>query len=97
MLSIIENIRKIEEENVKEVISLTNENLELKRRLRAFEKDMKNVDKAIKASYEKGRSDAIAEVVAEAKTVIDRLHHQYEQDNVHQCDIPENNPNTCCG
>nr|DAJ12607.1 MAG TPA: hypothetical protein [Bacteriophage sp.] len=83
MLSIIENIKKIEEENVKEVISLTNENLELKRRLKAFEKDMKDVDKAIKASYEKGRFDAIAEAVAEVKTVIDRLHHQYEQDNVH--------------
>lgn len=91
MLSIIENIKKIEEENVKEVISLTNENLELKKRLRAFEKDMKDVDKAIKASYEKGRFDAITQV----KVTIDRLHHEYGQCIVHQCDPPKDDTDTC--
>lgn len=91
MLSIIENIKKIEEENVKEVVSLTNENIELKRRLRAFEKDMKNVDEAIKASYEKGRFDVITQV----KSTIDRLYHEYGQNVVHQCDPPEDNMKTC--
>lgn len=91
MLSIIENIKKIEEENVKEVISLTNENVELKRRLKAFEKDMKNVDEAIKASYEKGRFDVITQV----KITIDRIYHEYEQNIVHQCDPPEDNMKMC--
>ena len=38
MRSIIENIKEIEEENLKEVISLTNENDELKRRIAGLEK-----------------------------------------------------------
>lgn len=93
MRSIIENIKEIEEENLKEVISLTNENDKLKRRIAALEKDIIYTNTAIRRSYEKGFFDAITKI----KDVIDQLRPQCGQSIAHECDPPENdNTNTCC-
>lgn len=72
MRSIIDNIKEIEEENLKEVISLTNENDRLKRKIAALEKDAKGTEIAIKDCYNRGFIDAITKV----KDVIDQLHPQ---------------------
>lgn len=69
MRSIIENIKEIEEENLKEVISLTNENDKLKRRIAALEKDIKGTEAAVEISYNRGFFEAITKV----KDVIDQL------------------------
>ena len=62
MRSIIENIKEIEEENLKEVISLTNENDELKRKIAGLEKDIEGTETAIKAWYNRGFFDAITKI-----------------------------------
>lgn len=62
MLSIIENIKKIEEENVKEVISLTNENIALKKRIKALENDLKGVEKRAEDAYQKRFINALSQL-----------------------------------
>lgn len=90
MRSIIENIKEIEEENLKEVISLTNENDILKRRIAGLEEDIKGTEKAIKDSYEKGFFDAITQI----KEAVIRLHSPYEHRIVHKCP-PKDNTDMC--
>ena len=92
MRSIIENIKEIEEENLKEVISLTNENDELKRKIAALEKDVKGTEAAIKDSYEKGFLDAMTQIREE--TII-RSHHPYEHRIIHKCDPPKSDTDMC--
>lgn len=75
MRSIIENIKEIEEENLKEVISLTNENDILKRRIIGLEKDIKGTEAAVEDSYNRGFFDAITKI----KDVIDQLRPQCGQ------------------
>lgn len=82
MRSIIENIKEIEEENLKEVISLTNENDILKRRIVGLEKDIEGTEAAVEDSYNRGFFDAITKI----KDVIDQLHPQYGQSIAHKCD-----------
>ena len=82
MRSIIENIKEIEEENLKEVISLTNENDELKRKIAALEKDIEGTEIAIEDSYNRGFFDAITKI----KDVIDQLHPQCGQSIARKCD-----------
>ena len=92
MRSIIDNLKEIEEENLKEVISLTDENDRLKRKITALEKDVKGTEAAIKRSYEKGFFDAITKI----KDVIDQLRPQCRQSIAHECDPSENDgTNTC--
>ena len=62
MRSIIENIKEIEEENLKEVISLTNENDELKRRIAGLKKDIEGTEAAVEDSYNRGFFDAITKI-----------------------------------
>ena len=69
MRSIIENIKEIEEENLKEVISLTNENDELKRKIAGLEKDIEGTEAAVEDSYNRGFFDAITKI----KNVIDQF------------------------
>ena len=69
MRSIIENIKEIEEENLKEVISLTNENDELKRKIAGLEKDIEGTEAAVEDSYNRGFFDAITKI----KDVIDQF------------------------
>lgn len=69
MRSIIENIKEIEEENLKEVISLTNENDELKRKIAGLEKDIEGTEAAVEVSYNRGFFDAITKI----KDVIDQF------------------------
>lgn len=71
MLSIIENIKKIEEENVKEVISLTNENIALKKRIKALENDLKGVEKRAKDAYQKGFINALSQLKDIAKKYLE--------------------------
>lgn len=92
MRSIIDNLKEIEEENLKEVISLTNENDRLKRRIAAFEKDVIHTDIAIKRSYEKGFFDAITKI----KDVIDQLRPQCGQSIARDCNPPENDDTNTC-
>lgn len=92
MRSIIENIKEIEEENLKEVISLTNENDELKRRIAALKKDIEGTETAIKGWYEKGFLDAMTQIREE--TII-RSHHPYEHRIVHKCVPPKSNIDMC--
>lgn len=92
MRSIIENIKEIEEENLIEVISLTNENDRLKRKIAALEKDIKGTETAIKDAYDKGYFDAVSQI----KNTIDHIYRQKRQDIGHKCDSPENDgTNTC--
>lgn len=91
MRSIIENIKEIEEENLKEVISLTNENDELKRRIVGLEKDIEGTETAIKDSYNRGFLDAITQI----RETVMRLHNQYENRIVHKCDPPKSNIVMC--
>lgn len=82
MRSIIENIKEIEEENLKEVISLTNENDILKRRIVGLEKDIKGTEAAVEDSYNRGFFDAITKI----KDIIDQLRPQCEQSIARKCD-----------
>lgn len=92
MRSIIENIKEIEEENLKEVISLTNENDRLKRRIAALEKDIKGTKTAIKDSYDRGFFECIRRV----KNVVDQIYRQSGRNIGHKCDPHEDNDaNTC--
>lgn len=92
MRSIIENIKEIEEENLKEVISLTNENDRLKRRIAALEKDIKGTETAIKDGYDKGYFDAVSQI----KNIIDSIYRQNGQNIGHKCDTPKNNDTDTC-
>lgn len=82
MRSIIENIKEIEEENLKEVISLTNENDILKRRIVGLEKDIEGTEAAVEDSYNRGFFDAITKI----KDVIDQLRPQCGQSIARKCD-----------
>lgn len=82
MRSIIENIKEIEEENLKEVISLTNENDILKRRIIGLEKDIKGTEAAVEDSYNRGFFDAITKI----KDAIDQLRPQCGQSIARKCD-----------
>lgn len=82
MRSIIENIKEIEEENLKEVISLTNENDILKRRIVGLEKDIEGTEAAVEDSYNRGFFDAITKI----KDVINQLHPQCGQSIARKCD-----------
>lgn len=82
MRSIIENIKEIEEENLKEVISLTNENDELKRRIAGLKKDIEGTEAAVEDSYNRGFFDAITKI----KDIIDQLHPQCGQSIARKCD-----------
>ena len=72
MRSIIENIKEIEEENLKEVISLTNENDILKRRIVGLEKDIEGTEAAVEDSYNRGFFDAITKI----KKAVDQIYRQ---------------------
>lgn len=92
MRSIIENVKKIEEENLKEVISLTNENDRLKRRIVALEKDIKGTEEAFKDSYNRGFFDCILQV----NNVVNQIYRQSRQNIGHKCDPPkDDSTNTC--
>lgn len=90
MRSIIENIKEIEEENLKEVISLTNENDILKRRIIGLEKDIKGTEAAVEDSYNRGFFDAITKI----KDVIDQLRPQCGQSIARKC-FPKDDTNMC--
>lgn len=92
MRSIIENIKEIEEENLKEVISLTNENDRLKRRIAALEKDIKGTEAAVKDLYNRGFFDCISQI----KTVVDQIYRQNRQNIGHKCDPPEDDSTDIC-
>lgn len=87
MRSIIENIKEIEEENLKEVISLTNENDRLKRRIAALEEAAKDVEGTVEDSYNRGFFDCIRQV----KKVVDQIYRQREQNIGYKCDTPKDN------
>lgn len=91
MRSIIENIKEIEEENLKEVISLTNENDELKRKIAALEKDIKGTEAAVKDWYDNGYFNAISQI----KNTIDQIYRQKRQDIDHKCDLPKDDTDMC--
>lgn len=92
MRSIIENIKEIEEENLKEVISLTNENDRLKRKIAALEKDIKGTEAATKNGYDKGYFDAVSQI----KNTIDRIYRLKRLDIDYKCDPPkDDSTNTC--
>lgn len=85
MRSIIENIKEIEEENLKEVISLTNENDRLKRRIAALEKDIKGTEAAVKDSYNRGFFDCILQV----KKVVGQIYRQSRLNMDYMCNPPK--------
>lgn len=85
MRSIIENIKEIEEENLKEVISLTNENDELKRKIAGLEKDIKGTEATIKDSYDRGFFDCILRI----KKVVDQIYRQNGQNIDRKCNPPK--------
>lgn len=91
MRSIIENIKEIEEENLKEVISLTNENDILKRRIAALKKDIEGTEAAVKDSYNRGFFDAITKI----KKVVDQIYRQNGLNIGHKCDSPESDTDMC--
>lgn len=92
MRSIIENIKEIEEENLKEVISLTNENDELKRKIAALEKDIEGTETAIKNWYDRGFFDCILRI----KKVVDQMYRENGLNIGHKCDPPKDDGmNTC--
>ena len=82
MRSIIENIKEIEEENLKEVISLTNENDELKRKIAGLEKDIEGTEAAVEDSYNRGFFDAITKI----KDVIDQFVLNVDKVSLVKCD-----------
>lgn len=91
MRSIIENIKEIEEENLKEVISLTNENDELKRRIAGLEKDIEGTEAAIKDSYDRGFFDCILRI----KSVVDQMYRQNVKNIYNKCDLPKSDTDMC--
>ena len=91
MRSIIENIKEIEEENLKEVISLTNENDILKRRIVGLEKDIKGTETAIKGQYDRGFFDCILRI----KKVVDQIYRQNGLNIGHKCDPPKDDTDMC--
>ena len=91
MRSIIENIKEIEEENLKEVISLTNENDELKRRIVGLEKDIEGTETAIKGWYDRGFFDCILRI----KKVVDQIYRQNGLNIGHKCDPPKDDTDMC--
>lgn len=91
MRSIIENIKEIEEENLKEVISLTNENDRLKRRIAALEKDIKGTEAAIEDSYNRGFFDCISQI----KTVVDQIYRQNRQNIGLKCNTTKSDIDMC--
>lgn len=92
MRSIIENIKEIEEENLKEVISLTNENDELKRKIAGLEKDIEGTETAIKHWYDRGFFDCILRI----KKVVDQMYRENGLNIGHKCDPPKDDGmNTC--
>ena len=92
MRSIIENIKEIEEENLKEVISLTNENDRLKRRIAALEKDIEGTEADVEDSYNRGFFDAITKI----KKVVDQIYRQNGLNVGHKYDTPKNNDMDTC-
>ena len=92
MRSIIENIKEIEEENLKEVISLTNENDELKRKIAALEKDIEGTETVIKGWYDRGFFDCILRI----KKVVDRIYRQNGLNIDHKCDPPKDDSTDMC-
>ena len=82
MRSIIDNLKEIEEENLKEVISLTNENDELKRKIAALEKDIEGTETAIKSWYDRGFFDCILRI----KKVVDQMYRENGLNIGHKCD-----------
>lgn len=92
MRSIIENIKEIEEENLKEVISLTNENDILKRRIVGLEKDIEGTEAAVEDSYNRGFFDAITKI----KKVVDQIYRQNGLNIDHKCNTPKNNDTDTC-
>lgn len=90
MRSIIENIKEIEEENLKEVISLTNENDRLKRKIAALEKVIKGTKAAIKDGYDKGYFDAVSQI----KNTIDSIYRLKKLDIDHKCNPPKDDSDT---
>ena len=92
MRSIIDNLKEIEEENLKEVISLTNENDELKRKIAALEKDIEGTETAIKSWYDRGFFDCILRI----KKVVDQMYRENGLNIGHKCDPPKDDGmNTC--
>lgn len=91
MRSIIENIKEIEEENLKEVISLTNENDRLKRRIAALEKDIKGTEAAVEDSYNRGFFDCISQI----KTVVDQIYRQNRQNIGLKCNTTKSDIDMC--
>lgn len=92
MRSIIENIKEIEEENLKEVISLTNENDELKRKIAGLEKDIEGTETAIKSWYDRGFFDCILRI----KKVVDQIYRENGLNIGHKCNTPKNNDIDMC-
>ena len=91
MRSIIENIKEIEEENLKEVISLTNENDELKRKIAGLEKDIEGTEAAVEDSYNRGFSDCILRI----KKVVDQIYRQNGQNIGNKRDPPKSDIDIC--
>ena len=91
MRSIIENIKEIEEENLKEVISLTNENDRLKRRIAALEKDIKDIETAMKGWYDRGFFNCILRI----KSVVDQMYRQNVKNTANKCDPPKDDTDMC--
>ena len=91
MRSIIENIKEIEEENLKEVISLTNENDELKRKIAGLEKDIEGTEAAVEDSYNRGFYDCILRI----KKVVDQIYRQNGLNISHKCDTPKSDIDIC--
>ena len=92
MRSIIENIKEIEEENLKEVISLTNENDELKRKIAGLEKDIEGTEAAIKGWYDRGFFDCILRI----KKVVDQIYRQNGLNIGHKWDPPKDDSTDMC-
>lgn len=91
MRSIIENIKEIEEENLKEVISLTNENDELKRRIAALKKDIEGTEAAVEDSYNRGFFDCIRQI----KNVVYQIYRKSEQNIGNKCNPPKSDTDIC--
>lgn len=92
MRSIIENIKEIEEENLKEVISLTNENDELKRKIAALEKDIEGTETAMKSWYDRGFFDCILRI----KKVVGQIYRENELNIGHKCNLPKDDGTNIC-
>ena len=91
MRSIIENIKEIEEENLKEVISLTNENDILKRRIVGLEKDIEGTEAAVEDSYNRGFFDCILRI----KKVVDQIYRQNGLNMGNKCNPLKDDTDVC--